>query len=353
MKFWTCLALAFTAACGHAAAPTAEGEHASRAADSAAGHNPVVGLKKLDVQVNLIGYENKGPVFNRNYVLPDKRTIQYFVSKGVRVYRLPMLWERLQPEVMGPIDETKAEELDGFLEQAETAGIGIIADLHNYGRRGEVRLGDPGLPTSALGDFWMKFAKRFKGKFVGYDLMNEPHDMPNPTAWPVAAQMAVDDIRTVDTKTMIYVGGDSNWTVGGDWQTYNANLNIHDPAARLLYSHHVYFDKDTSGQYRNAFASDGVQTDIGVRRMKPFVDWLRQKGFKGHVGEFGIPYADSGWYPVLEEFLQYCSENRDVIKGVAYWGAGTWMDFYPLTLQPANDGRWIDRPQLKILLKAH
>lgn len=308
----------------------------------------------LPVELNLIGYQTDRGRFDRlnyEYVLPDERTVRYFVSKGFKTYRLTMAWERLQPKAFGPIPADKAAELDAFLDLADRYGIRVIADLHNYGRHNKIRLGDASLSVSALGDFWQKFAVRFKNRFYGFDLMNEPHDMPTPKTWPQAAQIAVDQIRKVDTRTIVYVEGD-DWSNAGRWQQANANLDIRDPSNKLVYSAHIYFDKDTSGQYRNSSSTDGVPANIGVTRLRPFVNWLRTKGAKGHIGEFGIPYADRGWYAVLDQFLDEAARSQDVLTGVTYWGAGTWMDFYALTLQPAKGAVWQDRPQLRFLIKA-
>lgn len=302
------------------------------------------------LQVNLAGYENTGPIYGTNYILPSERTLRYFKGRGVDTFRLTMFWQRLQPLAGGPFSSPHADELGRFFELAAATGVRIIADLHASGGRDGAQLGSPQLPTSALASFWGQFAERFAGACHGYDLMNEPHDMPDPQAWPRAAQETVDAVRKVDRTTYCYVEGD-DWSNAGRWEKNNPELAIHDPVGRLIYSAHLYFDADTSGQYRLGYDADGADPAIGPARLAPFVDWLRARGFKGHIGEFGAPYKDPRWIRVLDAFMAAVYDARDVLTGAAYWAAGEWMDFYDLSLQPTvRDGRLVDQPQLGVLL---
>ena len=309
-----------------------------------------------EMQLSLSGYENavdpaRGDRADTVYVLSGEDTLKYFTGKGIHTFRLPMNWNRLQPRIGGPLDAAKLAELETFLDRADSFDARVIADLHMFGRRDGTAIGAPGLPPSALVSFWTQFAKRFRGRFAGYDIMNEPHDMPDRKVWPETAQATVDSIRTIDRDTAIYVEGD-DWSNAGSWQQSNGDLAIHDPSNRIIYSAHVYFDHDNSGQYRTDYDSDGATPSIGADRLKPFEAWLRKNGYKGQIGEFGGPIDDPRWLAVLDGFLTEARGNGDVLTGVAYWMAGDWADQYPLTLQPAKDGKWIDRPQLQTLLKS-
>jgi endoglucanase len=284
------------------------------------------------------------------YTFASDDTLKYFSGKHILTYRLPMLWERLQPAIGGPLDPGKLADLDAFMDRADSFGVHIIPDLHAFGRRNGLTLGSPQLPISAFVSFWSQFAAHYKGRMAGYDIMNEPHDMPSPQVWPQAAQATVDAIRKVDTDTPIYVEGD-DWSYTGRWQQSNANLSIHDPARKIIYSAHVYFDQNTSGQYSKSFDDDGASPVVGPQRLEPFTVWLRAHGYKGHIGEFGVPFDDPRWLPVLDSFLDAVRSNGDVLTGASYWMAGDWADRYALTLQPATGSNWADRPQLHVLMK--
>jgi endoglucanase len=302
------------------------------------------------MELNLSGNETAGHVLDKDYVLPTERTLRYFASKGFTVFRLPMNWDRLQPQANGPLDEAKLKELDALLARGDALHLRFIPDLHEYGRKAGHPLGSKELPTQALAGFWKPFAARYKGRFAGYDLMNEPHDMPSPQAWPQAAQQAVDAIRAVDRATPIYVEGD-DWSSAGRWRQANGTLDIRDPAHRLIYSAHVYFDANTSGKYADGFDKNGVPVDIGVQRIAPFVGWLREHGHTGHIGEFGVPKSDPKWLPVLNTFLNAVAKDGDVLTGWAYWTGGDWLDNYDLSVQPAKGNKWVDRPQLAVITK--
>lgn len=329
-------------------------------AASAAGLSSVVLLgggrqdrprERPPVEVNLAGYENSGTIRDKNYNLPSERTLRYFGTLGIRTIRLPMWWPRLQPDIWGALSEPHAAELEAFLRLARSLHVRVILDLHHFGRRDGAVLGTAALPIAALVDFWARMARRFAGQAHGFDLMNEPHDMPTPQVWPTAAQACVDAIRRHDRTTYCYVEGD-DWANAERWQLSNANLSIVDPADRVIYSAHIYFDSDTSGQYRQSYDADGATPDIGANRLAPFVDWLRKNKLRGHIGEFGVPYRDPRWLTVLDRFMEAVADGRDVLTGVAYWTAGEWLDFYDLSLQPTLDGgALVDQPQISVLTK--
>jgi hypothetical protein len=195
----------------------------------------------------------------------------------------------------------------------------VIIDLHNYGRYnfnwqkdGNVGpgsansslLGTSSLPIAAFANFWLLLATALKDHvgIAAYDLMNEPYNLPTASTWPTAAQSAVNAIRSVDMQRQIIVEG-YQWASARYWTTYNANLNIVDPARRLTYEAHSYFDSDGSGRYLQSYAEQRANPNTGVQTIQPFLQWLSQKGVRGYLGEFGVPKNDPNWLTVLNNFL--------------------------------------------------
>jgi endoglucanase len=306
-----------------------------------------------ELQINLGSYSNPTPPGKPDkqgfvYTLSSNDTLRYFWRKGFRTIRLPVNWERLQPKPFGPLNKAKLAELTDFLNRARKVGFRVIPDVHAFGEHNGHKLGSKELPTGALADFWTRLIKVYPGRFAGYDIMNEPHDMPSPQAWPEAAQKTVNAIRKIDRTTTIYVEGD-DWASAGRWMQSNATLDIKDPARRLVYSAHVYFDKDTSGLYKFPYEKDGTYPEIAPERLRPFVNWLRLRGFKGHIGESGVPSDHPGWIKTLDLFLKEVTASGDVLVGYAYWAGGDWTDSWNITVQPKPDGKWTDRPQMKLL----
>lgn len=177
----------------------------------------------------------------------------------------------------------------------------------------------------------------------GYDIMNEPHDMDG--SWPAAAQSAIDGIRTVDQNTSIIIEGDG-WAATWSWQQFNGGLDLNDPSKRLVYSGHLYFDRDDTGHYKGGYDAEGAYPTIGVDRLRPFVEWLERHHRQGFVGEYGVPRDDPRWLIVLDKFLAALTQAR--LPGT-YWAAGPWWGpTDPLSVEPI-DGR--DKPQMTILEK--
>jgi Ca2+-binding RTX toxin-like protein len=197
----------------------------------------------------------------------------------------------------------------------------VLIDVHNYGRYNGVAIGAAGGPTIAqFADFWKSMAIELKDfpALVGYDLMNEPHDMPAAGLWKAAAQAAVNAIRTVDMQNVIYVEGDG-WSSAHTWLDNNKDFIINDPANRIIYQAHGYYDHYNEGSYRFSYEGEGAYPMIGVDRLKPFVEWLQANGLKGMIGEFGIPSTDPRWMEVQKNALDYMLANG--LEATA-WGGG-------------------------------
>jgi endoglucanase len=196
---------------------------------------------------------------------------------------------------------------------------------------------------------WTKLAREFHGHpaLYGYELMNEPHDMPEGSdSWAYLAQAATDAIRREDQSAWILVPG-YGWQTARHWPENNRNLNVRDSANRLLYAAHQYFDRDSSGTYVGSYNGDGVYANIGVDRIRPFLDWLAARNARGIFTEYGIPDNDSRWLTVLDRFLDELDANPR-IDGGTYWSSGPWWGSYPLSIEPRNGS---DRPQMTILEK--
>lgn len=309
----------------------------------------------LPFGINLAGAEfahDKIPgIYNKNYIYPTTAELDYFKSKGLTLFRLPFLWERIQPQLNGGLDAVELKRMKTFVDEAKERGLWVILDMHNYCRRYENGtrhiIGSPEVSSAHVADAWAKLAEEFRSysNIWGYGIMNEPHDLLENTPWFNIAQGIIAQIRSVDTKTPIIVAGDS-WSSAERWPVMSGNLkNLKDPSKNLIYEGHIYFDEDASGSYRNTYEKEMATPSTGIVRAVPFVNWLKKNKLRGFIGEYGVPDNDPRWLVTLDNFLAYLKRNG--INGT-YWAAGPMWGKYKLAVEPVNGQ---DRPQMKILEK--
>lgn len=293
-----------------------------------------------------------------DFGLPTNAELDFLHARGLNTVRLPFKWERMQPALGGALDSTFLGLATDLIDYGASIGMQFIPDVHNFGGYGSNKIGDGTLTSAQFADLWSRLATAFAGHdgIYGYDLMNEPSNMPNTAAWPDAAQAAINAIRATDTMTTIIAEGD-NWASAASWVSVNGNLNLTDPANNLVYSAHTYFDRDSSGTHfdwaTEVAAGDQLQnppgpltTQIGVERLTGYVNWLAQHGYRGLVGEVGTGSDDPHWLETLDNTLAYCRSNN---VSVTYWAAGPWFQSYPMGIEPQPDGR--DTVQVAVLEK--
>lgn len=297
--------------------------------------------------VNLSGAEFGGTWNGRygtDYIYPSAEDLAYYKEKGATVVRLPFRWERMQPELGGPLDPQELKRMDQFIESAGKAGIKVILDAHNFGRYKDQVIGTPAVPYSSFKDFWTRMADHYEHNSTiwAFDIMNEPHDTGGH--WSKAAQAAVDGIRTQDMNHKIMIEGDS-WSGAKNWKNQNGDLHVNDPANGIIYQAHAYFDRDNSGSYKESFDAQGAHKDIGVDDVKPFLDWLKENNSQGFIGEFGVPNNSPQWLEAQDRFLTYLDQ-----AGVGYtaWGGGPWWKDYQLSTEQKNGQ---DRPSMDVIEK--
>ena len=296
-----------------------------------------------------------------HYGYPSRDDLAYVKKKGFGLIRFPFRWERIQPELGKELNSVELDKMKSFVGLAESMGIQVLLDMHNFGRyciysNGQnsndnqyAIIGSVNCTVNHFCDVWKRLAVEFKGytNIWGYDIMNEPYSMLSTTPWFNIAQACITAIREIDMQTPIVVCGDE-YASASRWVRYSDNLkNLVDPYNNLIYQAHTYFDADASGNYNLSYAEDGATLDIGITRLTPFVDWIKQNGKRGFVGEYGVPDNDGRWLDVLDRALKFLSDNG--INGT-YWSAGPRWGDYPLSVQPTNNYT-VDRPQMKILEK--
>jgi aryl-phospho-beta-D-glucosidase BglC (GH1 family) len=301
--------------------------------------------------VNLDGmeYGNQTAVANYNYAIPTLSELQYYKSQGLNLIRLPLSWTTLQPTLGGPLSASYLANIETVVNEAASLGIKIILDIHAFGGYGGSQLGTAAVTDADFANLWQQLSQAFAGNpgIGGYDLMNEPNNMPSATAWTSAAQAAITAIRTEDTTTPIYVEG-NDWANSTNWAADNPGFaNLVDPSNNLIFSAHVYLDNNDSGTNYDwaTQAAGGDTTNIGVQRLQSFVQWLQANNLKGDIGEIGAGNDNPAWLTALDNTLAYIQANS---LQVTYWDAGPWLGTYPYSVEPTNG---VPAPQMAVLDK--
>lgn len=300
--------------------------------------------------IDLVGINMSGANFaphitpgkvGTNYFYPEKKYFKYYADKNIRLIRFPFIWERLQHDLYKGVNFDQMRLLKRTLDYAAEHDQKVILDMHNYARYKGKLIGSPEVPYEAYANVWRKLAKAFKDHpaLLGYDIMNEPHSTNG--LWPAAAQAAVDAIREVDMNSLIFVEGD-RWASTFHWRYVNEDFLIKDPADKIIYEGHLYLDKDHSGRYAN---DETVDPMLGVERVRPFVEWLKENNLKGFLGEYGLPGHSESMLTAMDNLLGYLNEN---CIPSAYWAGGPGWGKYPLAIEPINGQ---DRPQMHVLQK--
>ncbi len=300
--------------------------------------------------IDLIGINMSGANFaphitpgkvGTNYFYPEEKYFEYYASKNIRLIRFPFIWERLQHDLYKGVNFDQMRLLRRTLDFAAKHDQQVILDMHNYARYKGKLIGSPQVPYEAYATVWRKLAQEFKDHpaLLGYDIMNEPHSTDG--LWPAAAQAAVDAIRQVDMDSLIFVEGD-RWASTFHWRYVNEDFLINDPADKIIYEGHLYLDKDFSGRYAK---DEVVDPMLGVERVRPFVEWLKENNLKGFLGEYGVPGHSESMLVAMDNLLDYLNEN---CMPSAYWAGGPGWGKYVLAVEPV-DGK--DRPQMEVLQK--
>jgi len=290
---------------------------------------------------------------------PSDSILDYFQEKGMRLIRLPFLWERIQPTLGGELEPQYAANLVKTIDAIGKRKMLVLLDLHNYAKYNGKLLREGGFTYEQFHDVWARIAKLVahqQAYIWGYGLMNEPY-IVGPEKIPFW-QGAIDAIRKVDPKTRITVSGEALRKEPDPRQ-----FHLKDPARAIVYETHFYFDHDNTGKYKATWEQEIARKDarvgpmVGVQRLKEFFEVCQKHQVDCMVGEFGAPAGDGvhpGWLEALDNALAYMHENRITYT---YWAAGEhWTrrgDSYVIGENGWKPGTHAgeDRPQLKLIMK--
>ena len=202
----------------------------------------------------LRGINSAGAEFYAEH-FDSSASYQFLKNRGISWIRLTFSWDRVQPELMGPLDEPTLARLLDAVRRARSAGLQVSLDCHNYMRRRNAATGQEEIATTAqLADLWSKLAPIWaKDDGVFYDIMNEPHDLPGDgAAWEKTSQTVLNAIRAAGAKNLVFIPG-YGWSGADLWPQRHPKAWISDPANNFIYEAHNYWDSNGTGSYKNSY----------------------------------------------------------------------------------------------------
>lgn len=303
---------------------------------------------KCEIGMTLSGGEfTPGGVFEQNYGYPTRENIDYYASKGMKIMRIPFVWERVQNALYTPLNELEMSRYDASVNYALSKGMTVGIDVHNGGYLNGELIGNKAVPDAAFVDLWTRLAIRYRNEpNVILMLMSEPYDQC-ARQWIRTANKAIAAIREVGATQTIVVPGsyfDGGWT----WlKSDNAKIvghGVRDPLNNYMFEIHQYMDGNAAG----GTPEIAYSPTIGADRLADVTLWARKYGHKLFLGEFASSY-DVRSIGALDIMLRYICENADVWKYATWWGGGgRWMN-YMFSLDPTDYQNPQYEPQMAIL----
>jgi endoglucanase len=264
----------------------------------------------------------------------------FLAARGHRIIRLPFGWGVLQPRLGGPLDPRFLAALRTEVDRIRKAGMFVILDLHSAGHwprsDSPVKLGS-GISQQAFVDVWLRLSQEFRSDraVLAYDLANEPD--VDADIWEAYSQACVNGLRKAGDRTLLWVEA-VDFSAPEAFPDEHGSPWIDDPANKVMYSAHQYFDR--SGQYAQGFDlapySDAAAS--AVERLSKFTDWLAEHGQRGSVGEIGWPSSRrtaswSQWNAIGQRW--YEAADR----------AGLWVTYFSATSAYDEPQDAYDAPQ--------
>ncbi|GJD52178.1 Endoglucanase [Methylobacterium crusticola] len=286
--------------------------------------------------VNLSGGEfgDLGRPLGQGYIYPDDASFAYYAGRGMKLVRLPFKIERVQPTPFGALAARDAAELSRCVRAARAAGLRIVLDAHNFGKRG-----DRPIEARDLVDFWGRLVALFKDEpAVAYGLMNEPVAF-SPAAWRPVVDDVVKAVRDRGSTQLLMIPG-AGWDGAHSWVSdgnAKAFESFSDP--NFMFEVHQYLDRNSSGSNLQDYAPGA-----GATRLEAFTAWARERKARAFLGEFG--FALPAGETEARALMASLTGNSDVWQAYAYWSGGPWWGDYAFSIEPTKEG---DRPQMALL----
>ena len=84
-----------------------------------------------------------------DYIRPTTAELSYYASKGVKLIRLEIRWDKVQPDLYGQLNGDEITWLKTYVADADKQNMSVIIDLHERSNLDDLNFG-PELPIASL-----------------------------------------------------------------------------------------------------------------------------------------------------------------------------------------------------------
>ena len=269
--------------------------------------------------------------------------VDYYYNLGLRNFRVPFLWERMQASVNASLSTDYFNNYNSLIQYIIGKGATAILDPHNYARYYDNPIGSASVSVYDFVSFWRTLGARYKTRadLVVFGLMNEPHGVSS-IMWFNAAQRVINALRADGVQNTILVPGNAytgvhSWTA--DYPGISTDspvisnavhaLSITDPLNNVVFEVHQYFDSDSSGTSATCATSNTVASIFAN-----LVNWLETNNKYAYLGEFAGA-ANSACQAQLTAAFQLLKNNPRFI-GSSWWSGGPWWGNYMYLFETSN-----------------
>jgi endoglucanase len=141
----------------------------------------------------------------KDYTWPNTSAIEIPMKKGMNIFRIPILMERIAAGTMtSAVNDTYLSGLSTTVSFITGAGGHAVIDSHNFGRYA----GNIITSTSDFQTYWANVATQFSNDSnVIFDYNNECHNKPSNALVMSLNQACIDSVRAAGATQYIFVEG--------------------------------------------------------------------------------------------------------------------------------------------------
>lgn len=310
--------------------------------------------------------DNSG-TFGEDYFTNQRPALELLADEGFEGFRIPFLWERMQPNLGGPLDPTGVQALRYMIATADRLGCKVILAMHNAGdytirindapvacRLQESVNGQVRVESDHFVEFWSRMSHALCGlpNLHGFSLLSSADGLASDT-WHTSAQGTIDSIRQDRNPISVYVVGGSQ-VCTSNWGRDNADTAlIEDPEGQVIYEAKCHLDHDGIGEYSRSFEDESKEACLQERarsRLAPFLDWLDVNKLCGAITDFKAPRDDQRWSSLLPAVIQ--SMGQASITSLC-WSADTKPADDPVDPGQADEERVQQSSQTGLFRRNH